>query len=199
MNLREPYAATAFAGLGWSEISERPIDRVAAAGLADSLGVSLWKAKYQGSSGAAIRASAQLDKKKLGWLVYNCPAYRAAYSALAARIAREGNIADPDFPQMRLVGDIASKTFRWFQYKGQAWASTGTMLADLAQINTDALAVLQWIVANVPNYGTYATLSVSIDETFTSLTTTETPSVVALDPTLLSQVQALASRFSGMP
>ena len=146
-----------------------------------------------------IRASAQLDKKKLGWLVYNCPVYRAAYSALAARIAREGNIADPDFPQVRLVGDIASKTFRWFQYKGQAWASTGTMLADLAQINTDALAVLQWIVANVPNYGTYATLSVSIDETFTSLTTTETPSVVALDPTLLSQVQALASRFSGMP
>ena len=56
MNLREPYAATAFAGLGWSEVSERPIDRVAAAGFADGLGLALWRAKYQYSQSAVVLA-----------------------------------------------------------------------------------------------------------------------------------------------
>lgn len=62
MNLREPYAATALAGLGWSEISERPIDRVAAAGFADGLGLALWKAKYQGSVKAMNTAARGLFK-----------------------------------------------------------------------------------------------------------------------------------------
>ena len=46
-NMREAYAATSHANLQWSEISERPIDRVAAAGLCDPLGVMLWRIKYQ--------------------------------------------------------------------------------------------------------------------------------------------------------
>ena len=56
MNLRESYAGTAVAGLGWSDHGERPIDRVAAAGLADPLGMMLWRAKYEGSEGQALEA-----------------------------------------------------------------------------------------------------------------------------------------------
>lgn len=63
MNLREPYAATAFANLGWSEIAERPIDRVAAAGFADPLGTTLWKGKYQDSASANVKAVLALTKR----------------------------------------------------------------------------------------------------------------------------------------
>ena len=45
-NLREAYAATALAGLGWDENKEKAIDRVAAAGKADKLGIWLWRSKY---------------------------------------------------------------------------------------------------------------------------------------------------------
>lgn len=63
MNLREAYAGTAFANLDWSEIGERPIDRVAAAGWASELGVELWKAKYQKSPGSVVRACNGLLKR----------------------------------------------------------------------------------------------------------------------------------------
>ena len=63
MNLREAYAATSFANLQWSEISERPIDRVAASGLCDELGVLLWKAKYMLESPAYKEADKQLKVK----------------------------------------------------------------------------------------------------------------------------------------
>jgi hypothetical protein len=46
LNLREPYAATALASLEWSEVRERAIDRVAAAGKCSRLGLDLWKARY---------------------------------------------------------------------------------------------------------------------------------------------------------
>lgn len=44
-NLREAYAATHHANLDWQE-HERAIDRVAAAGNTDDLGLALWRAKY---------------------------------------------------------------------------------------------------------------------------------------------------------
>jgi hypothetical protein len=46
-NLREAFSATALANLDWSEIQEKAIDRVAASGKATTLGISLWKARYQ--------------------------------------------------------------------------------------------------------------------------------------------------------
>ncbi len=45
-NLRHAYAATQFANLDWNENTERPIDRVAAAGKAEHL--EIWKSKYSG-------------------------------------------------------------------------------------------------------------------------------------------------------
>lgn len=59
-NLREAYAATDMAGLGWSGFVERPIDRVAAAGFASELGVMLWSAKYQDSASAVVKAAHEL-------------------------------------------------------------------------------------------------------------------------------------------
>lgn len=84
MNLREPFASTAVAGLGWSEISERPIDRVAASGFADALGVRLWKAKYQDSSTDAVSAVNTLaDKVKQRYKAENKDTcYRIAFQCL---------------------------------------------------------------------------------------------------------------------
>lgn len=45
-NMREAYAATHHANLDWKEDRERAIDRIAAAGFADPLGIALWRAKY---------------------------------------------------------------------------------------------------------------------------------------------------------
>jgi hypothetical protein len=45
-NLREALAATSCAGLAWDETAEKAVDRVAASGFADQLGLWLWKAKY---------------------------------------------------------------------------------------------------------------------------------------------------------
>lgn len=55
-NLREPYAATAMAGLAWSAEQEKAIDRVAAAGTTDVLGLMLWKSKYMLESAAYAQA-----------------------------------------------------------------------------------------------------------------------------------------------
>lgn len=63
MNLREAYAATSYANLQWSEITERPIDRVAASGLCDPLGILLWKAKYMLESPAYKEADRLLKVK----------------------------------------------------------------------------------------------------------------------------------------
>lgn len=46
MNLREGFSSTHHASLKWSPDHERAIDKVAASGLCDALGVLLWKAKY---------------------------------------------------------------------------------------------------------------------------------------------------------
>jgi hypothetical protein len=45
MNLREAATTIQYASLEWSE-HERAVDRVAACGKADALGVAIWKAKY---------------------------------------------------------------------------------------------------------------------------------------------------------
>lgn len=66
-NLREAYAATALAGLGWDDNAEKAIDRVAASGKATALGVFLWKAKYQLESRAyqsAIKEALSLYMKR---------------------------------------------------------------------------------------------------------------------------------------
>lgn len=52
LNLRESYASTHHANLGWDEVYERAIDKVAASGRASALGVSLWRAKYQNEARA---------------------------------------------------------------------------------------------------------------------------------------------------
>lgn len=50
MNLREAWAVTAIAGLGWSPDVERAIDRIAAGGFADETGLALFSARYQNSA-----------------------------------------------------------------------------------------------------------------------------------------------------
>lgn len=60
MNLRESFAATHHASLEWSPISERAIDKVAASGLCDPLGVLLWKARYMLESWAYKQAEQEL-------------------------------------------------------------------------------------------------------------------------------------------
>ena len=52
-NLRQAYAATQFANLDWSELSERPVDRVAAAGKASHL--EIWKAAYSREPSSILR------------------------------------------------------------------------------------------------------------------------------------------------
>lgn len=56
MNLRESVASTHHANLAWSAEHERAIDKVAALGLCDELGVLLWKAKYMSESWAYQKA-----------------------------------------------------------------------------------------------------------------------------------------------
>lgn len=50
MNLRESYAATELQSHAHSDLRETPIDRIAAAGLCNPLGIMLWKAKYSHDS-----------------------------------------------------------------------------------------------------------------------------------------------------
>ena len=47
-NLRESWANTVVAPMDWG-LGERPIDRIAAGGFADTLGITLWRVKYQNS------------------------------------------------------------------------------------------------------------------------------------------------------
>lgn len=56
MNLRESFASTHHANLDWNPNHERAIDKVAASGLCDELGVLLWKAKYMSESEAYKKA-----------------------------------------------------------------------------------------------------------------------------------------------
>ena len=63
MNLRESFASTHHANLGWNPDHERAIDKVAASGLCDELGVLLWKAKYVSESDAAKKALKELNKR----------------------------------------------------------------------------------------------------------------------------------------
>jgi hypothetical protein len=58
-DLRQSFAATAYAGLGGDQNSERPVDRVGASAWAKPLGIALWKAKYQ-SAASAYRTAAAL-------------------------------------------------------------------------------------------------------------------------------------------
>ena len=60
-NMREAYAGTGRASLEWNPDAERSIDRVAAAGKANALGVNLWKAKNGLESVAFLRAVDQLS------------------------------------------------------------------------------------------------------------------------------------------
>lgn len=61
MNLREGFSSTHHASLKWSPDHERAIDKVAASGLCDSLGVLLWKAKYMLESDAYRVAQRELE------------------------------------------------------------------------------------------------------------------------------------------
>ena len=63
MNLREGYAATHHASLKWSADHEKAVDKVAASGLCDELGVLLWKVKYMSESWAYKKAREELIKR----------------------------------------------------------------------------------------------------------------------------------------
>ena len=52
-DLRESYAGGELRGLGWG-VGEGNVDRVAAAGFCDGLGVMLWKVKYGFESGSYV-------------------------------------------------------------------------------------------------------------------------------------------------
>ena len=77
-NIREAFAATSFANLQWSEISERPIDRVAASGLCDELGVLLWKLKYMCEASAYKKAREELIKRHQERYRYEVDALRSS-------------------------------------------------------------------------------------------------------------------------
>lgn len=64
-NVREGYSATILASLEWSSERERAVDRLAAAGLADELGVALWHARYCNESAAYLKARGLLVKRFL--------------------------------------------------------------------------------------------------------------------------------------
>ena len=63
MNLRESFAATHHASLAWSPDHERAIDKVAASGLCDPLGVLLWKARYMLESWAYQQADKEIKQR----------------------------------------------------------------------------------------------------------------------------------------
>src|SRR5574337_251480 len=62
-NLRESYAAAALASLEWSPERERAIDRIAAAGKADKLGIEIWRCKYSLESKAYRNAARMLQAR----------------------------------------------------------------------------------------------------------------------------------------
>lgn len=59
-DLRRAYAATQYANLDWSEIAERPVDRVAAAGHTRNLEV--WKAAYSADRPAYVKLQRMLRR-----------------------------------------------------------------------------------------------------------------------------------------
>lgn len=81
-NLREAYAATCLASLEMDAERERAVDRVAAAGRCPTLGLNIWKARYQLESKAY--------KEALGGLQAH---YRGRYGAdtpeTAARVVEQ--------------------------------------------------------------------------------------------------------------
>lgn len=60
MNMRESLAVTHHANLNWNPDQEKAIDKVAASGLCDPLGLHLWKAKYMLESQSYREAEKQL-------------------------------------------------------------------------------------------------------------------------------------------
>lgn len=68
-NMREALASTHHASLVWSE-RERAIDKVAASGRCDELGVLLWKAKYMSESVAYRKARTILINKVSERFIY---------------------------------------------------------------------------------------------------------------------------------
>ena len=73
--MRESLAATHHSSLEWNPDTERAIDKVAASGLCDALGILLWKAKYMLESPAYREAEKQLrvrvkdQFKREAWLI----------------------------------------------------------------------------------------------------------------------------------
>lgn len=83
-NLREAYSHVSFASLEWNENTERAVDRVAAAALANPLGLLLWKAKYLLESDAYRRAQTALGEI-YGKRYRDVPTVRAALVGQALR------------------------------------------------------------------------------------------------------------------
>lgn len=99
-NLREAVAATAYASLKWTPEWERAIDRVAASGKVDALGLRLWKAKYMLESQAYLDARVRMQGRYLKrwpkcppWMklkiIEQCLAEYIAPQCVACRGAKE--------------------------------------------------------------------------------------------------------------
>lgn len=83
-NLREAYSHVSFASLEWNENTEQAVDRVAAAALANPLGLLLWKAKYLLEADAYRRVQIALSEI-YGKRYRDAPTIRAALVGQALR------------------------------------------------------------------------------------------------------------------
>lgn len=147
-----------------------------------------------------ISLAAELDKGKVKWLMTHCPAYRAAFAALQARIGREGVSADNDWPAIRSSGEIIGMIEGFLAAKKLRWGARAVLIADLSAVNGDALSVSDWIAANVPDWGSnFATRSVVGAAPDGKPIEAEVTTKVALPPELMTRVQALRARFGPRP
>lgn len=85
MNLRESFAATHHASLAWSPDHERAIDKVAASGMCDPLGVLLWKARYMLESWAYP----QIEEEMFFRMGREFKGYRKINPVILRRVAKQ--------------------------------------------------------------------------------------------------------------
>jgi hypothetical protein len=145
-----------------------------------------------------INQAASLDKGKVLWIMHHGPLFRAAYQDLANRIAREGTQADPDWPTIRVAGEIAGMIEGCFAYKKMRWGTRAAMLSDLTNVNADILAAVNWINANVPEWRD-GVITVSLSDQLAADGTPvrlETTATIPLSAAIQTQIAAMRARFA---
>jgi hypothetical protein len=147
-----------------------------------------------------ISVDGTLDKGKVEWLMTHCPIYRVVYARLAARIAREGANTDPDYGNIRVAGEIGAKIRGFFAMKLMTWATQPLMFTDLTTLNNDCLSIINWITANIPDWGSQIrTYSISGTDPDGIPIRQEVTATITLPPALLTQVQALRAKWGAKP